>query len=82
MDRLGENKTKRGRRATYNTNENVRFNSSETDQQTMCDQDSSITDGHVTKLFKPVIARSYSENNLSGKHGSSVKHLRVSIFEI
>lgn len=80
LERLNENKTKRGRRATYTKSENTRCSTTETGHQTICHQDSSLPDGHgMSKSSKAGITRSYSETNLAGKRGSSVKHQGVSI---
>lgn len=80
LDRMNENKTKRGRRATYNKSESNRSNNIETGHQTLGHQDSSLPDGHInSKRVKPAISRSYSETNLSGKRTASSRPHRVSI---
>lgn len=79
LDRMNDNKTKRGRRMTYNKCENIRCSTTETGHQNVGHQDSSLPDGHIiSKRIKPGITRSYSETNLTGKRGSSMRHQNVS----
>lgn len=83
LDRLNDNKTKRGKRPTYNKSDNNRCSTNEPGHQTIGHQESSLPDGHVvSRRIKPGITKSYSETNLAVKRGLSRRYQNVSIYKL
>ncbi|RZC33539.1 hypothetical protein BDFB_003365, partial [Asbolus verrucosus] len=72
LDRLTEQKSKRGRRLTNRPENNAQCNMNEHGHIAACRQDSSLPDGNVLrKKNKHGLTRSYSETSLNVKRRSS-----------
>lgn len=79
LDRLMEQKSKRGRRLVSRPESNTQCNISEHVHSTVCRQDSSLPDGNVLrKRAKHGLTRSYSETSLNVKRRSSQRQKNVS----
>jgi hypothetical protein len=79
LDRLMDQKSKRGRRVISRPESNAQCNINDHGHISVCRQDSSLPDGNVLrKKIKHGLTRSYSETSLNVKRRTSQRQKNVS----